>query len=275
VLGPANFTEADDVPLQATLHLGDGADPDLAALYDAMLNREANRRLGTGQPIAGGTVAILHAAADREGARLHMLTESEDIRRAATIIAASDRARYLTPGLHSEMIAELRWPGDPRPDTGIDIRSLELAPGELAMVDILRRPDVMGHLARWNAGSVLGEATRRQVAASSALAVISVPGASLTDYACGGSAAEAVWITAQHRGLAVQPMSPIFLYARGIDDLDRVSAAFGDELGGLQEDFGRLVGIGPSDAVALVLRLAVSEPATVRSLRDFGRVNLR
>ena len=227
VLGPANFTEAvDGVPLTATLHLGDGADPQLAALYDAMLAREANRRLGTAQPIADGTMRILHDAAERGGARLHVLTESDDIARAATIIAASDRARYLTPGLHSEMIAELRWPGDPLPDTGIDIRSLEFAPGELAVVDILRRPDVMDHLARWNAGSALGEGTRRQVAASSALAVISVPGGSLTDYAVGGSAAEAVWITAQQHGLAVQPMSPIFLYARGRDDLDLASTGF-------------------------------------------------
>jgi hypothetical protein len=173
------------------------------------------------------------------------------------------------------MIAELRWPGDPLPDTGIDIRSMEFAPGELAVVDILRRPEVMDHLARWNAGSVLGEGTRRQVAASSALAVISVAGGSLTDYARGGSAAEAVWIIAQQRGIAVQPMSPIFLYARSIDDLDRVSTDFGEELSALQEEFGRLVGIGPEDAVALVLRFAVSESATVRSLRDFSRVNLR
>jgi molybdopterin/thiamine biosynthesis adenylyltransferase len=277
VLGPASFTEAeaDGVPLQATLHVGDAADPDLAELYDVMLNREANRRLGTAQPVADATIRILHTAAEREGARLHVLTETDDIARAAIIIAASDRVRYLTPVLHSEMIAELRWPGDPLPDTGIDIRSLEFAPGELAVVDILRRPEVMDHLARWNAGSVLGEGTRRQVAASSAVAVISVPGGTLTDYARGGSAAEAVWITAQRHGLAVQPMSPIFLYARGVDDLDRVSAAFGDELSALQKDFGTLVGIGPADAVALVLRFAVSEPATVRSLRDFGRVNLR
>ena len=206
VLGPVTITEgASGVPLQATLQLRDATDPQLAGLYDAMLAREANRRLGTAEPIPGDTVQLLHATAEREGARLHLVTESDEISRAATILAESDRARYLTPKLHAEMIAELRWPGDPHPDTGIDIRSLEFEPGELAVVDILRRPEVMANLARWNAGSALGEGTRRQVAASSALAVISVPGGSLTDYARGGSAVEAVWITAQQRGLAVQP----------------------------------------------------------------------
>ena len=275
VLGPVSFTEDPNGPLlQVTLQLRDGADPNFAGLYDAMLAREANRRLGTAEPIPGDTVQLLHAAAEREGARLHLVTEQDEIIRAATILAESDRARYLTPKLHAEMIAELRWPGDPLPNTGIDIRSLEFEPGDLAIVDILRRPEVMANLARWNAGSALGEGTRRQVAASSALAVIWVPGGSLTDYAHGGAAAEAVWITAQQRGLAVQPMSPIFLYARGRDDLAEVSTAFGDELGDIQEAFGQLVGLAADGALALVLRIAVSEPASVRSLRDFSRVNL-
>jgi len=133
----------------------------------------------------------------------------------------------------------------------------------------------MVNLARWNAGSALGEGTRRQVAASSALAVISVPGESLTDYAHGGAAAEAVWIIAQQRGLAVQPMSPIFLYARSRGDLAGVSTAFGDELGDMQEAFSQLIGLAADAVIALVLRVAVSEPASVRSLREFSRVNLR
>ena len=231
VLGPVSITEgAGGVPLQATLQLRDATDSQLAGLYDAMLARETNRRLGTAEPIPGDTVQLLHATAEREGARLHLVTEPDEIIRAAKILAESDRVRYLTPKLHAEMIAELRWPGDPHPDTGIDIRSLEFEPGELAVVDILRRPEVMANLARWNAGSALGEGTRRQVAASSALAVISAPGGSLTDYAHGGAAAEAVWIIAEQRGLAVQPMSPIFLYARGRDDLAGVSTTFGDDL---------------------------------------------
>ena len=276
VLGPVSFGEdVNGAPLQATLELRDGADPQLAGLYEAMLAREANRRLGTAEPIPGDTVQLLHAAAEREGARLHLVTEPDEIGRAATILAASDRARYLTPRLHAEMIAELRWPGDSLPDTGIDIRSLEFEPDELAVVDILRRPEVMAELARWNAGSALGEGTRRQVAASSALAVISVPGGSLTDYARGGAAAEAVWITAQQHGLSVQPMSPIFLYARFVDDLAEVSTAFGNELGRLQEKFGQLVGLATDASLVLVLRVAVSEPGSVRSLRDFRRVDIR
>ena len=47
----------------------------------------------------------------------------------------------------------------------------------------------------------------------------------LADYARGGSAAEAVWIAAQQHGLAVQPISPAFLYARDDDELNGALAA--------------------------------------------------
>jgi len=275
VLGPVNLlNDVGGVPLQATLHLRDGGDPELAALYEPMLARETNRRLGTSRPIPAHTIELLHTIAEREGAQLHLVTERDDIARVATILAASDRTRYLTPRLHADMVSELRWPGNRCPDTGIDVLSLELDPGDLAAIDILKRPDVMAHLAQWNAGTALGVDTRLRVLASSAIAAISVRGSALTDFARGGSAAEAVWITAQQHGLAVQPISPVFLYARDAKELTELSTSFADELGDLQQEFRQIVGIPADLSPALVMRFAVSGPASVRSRRTIGRVCL-
>jgi molybdopterin/thiamine biosynthesis adenylyltransferase len=275
MLGPASLLEnVDGAPLQAMLQLRDGSDGDLAGLYEPMLARETNRRPGVPGPIAADSIELLRIVADREDARLHVLTEREDIARAAAILAAADRIRYLTPRLHAEMVSELRWPDDPRPDTGIDVLSLELEPDDLAALDILRRPDVMAHLAQWNGGSALGEETRRRVLKGSAIAVVSGAGGSVIDYARGGSAVEAVWITAQQCGLAVQPISPVFLYARDAGDLTELSVPFADELGDLQQRFRKLVDIPAGASPALVLRFAVSGPASVRSRRSLDRVCL-
>ncbi len=275
VLGPVSLRGGvGGEPLQATLRLGDGTDPDLAALYEPMLARETNRRPGTPQPIAAETTELLVAVGEREGAHLRLVTERDDIARLASILGAADRTRYLTPQLHAEMVSELRWPGDPCPDTGIDVHSLELAPGELAVIDILKRPDVMAYLARWNAGTGLGDDTRRRALGSGAMAVISVSGGILADYARAGAAAEAVWITAQQRGLAVQPVSPAFLYARGSDELATLSRPFAAELARLQQEFRELVGLPAGASPALILRLAVDAPASVRSRRDLTRVRL-
>jgi molybdopterin/thiamine biosynthesis adenylyltransferase len=275
VLGPVTLLEeVDGAPLQATVQLRDGGDPDLAGLYRPMLARETNRHIGERRQIAADVIELLRTITEREGARLHFMSKMDEIASAATILAATDRTRYLTPRLHAEMVSELRWPGDPCPDTGIDVRSLELDPGDLAVLDILRRPDVIAHLAQWGAGAVLGEDTRRRVLASSALAVISVAGGTLGDYARGGSAAEAVWITAQQYGLAVQPVSPVFLYARDANDLTELSTSFANELGGLQQEFRELVRIPAGNFPVLVLRFAVGGPASVRSRRSLDRIGL-
>src|SRR6185437_12959622 len=164
VLGPLTLVEDGvDTPLQATLSLCAGDNGELAALYRAMLARETNRRRGTPSTLPEGAVELLHSVADREGARLRLLTGRSELDSAAAILAATDRIRYLTPRLHQEMISEVRWPGDASPDTGIDVRSLELDAGGLAVLDILRRPDVMRHLAQWNAGTALVDETRDHV----------------------------------------------------------------------------------------------------------------
>ena len=273
VLGPVSVAE--DVggsPLQATMTFGNGNDVGLAELYDAMLTRGTNRRHGTPQPIDAETIKLLTAAAEREGARLHLITERADLGRVAAIFGAADRIRFLTPKLHEEMISELRWPGDPDPDTGIDVRTLELDVTDLAQFGLLRRPDIMAHLAEWNAGSALGDDMRDRVLASSALAVIAVTGDSLADYARGGSAVEAVWMIGQREGLSVQPLSPVFLHARTAADLAELSPGFADELDQLQSDFMRLAATDPDEAIVLVLRFTTAPPASVPSRRSPGRV---
>ncbi|OMC29100.1 Rv1355c family protein [Mycobacterium colombiense] len=272
VLGPVSLTEnGNGSPLRATLKLSDGTDPDLADLYRPMLERETNRHHGSPRPIGATTIEALRAAAKREGAQLHLITDRDDIAHAATILAASDRARYLTPQLHKEMVSELRWPGDADPDTGIDVRSLELDTGDLAMLDILRRTDVMTHLAQWNAGSALGEDARDRILASSALAAISVPGEDLRDYAMGGAAVELIWIIAQQQGLSVQPVSPVFLYAHNETEFGELSIQFANELTQLQRDFRGLAGIPSEHSAVLVLRFTAGPPASVPSRRDFDR----
>jgi hypothetical protein len=254
-------------PLSATVRLSAGNVPELSPLYELMLARQTNRRRGDRVPIPAHTLELLRSAALSEGARLQILSGSAEVDRAAAILAAADRIRYLTPRLHAEMFAELRWPGDPSPETGIDVRSLELTPADQVMLDILRRPEVMANLAAWDGGTALGDDTYKRVTASAAVGVISVRGHSLTDYARGGSAAESVWIRAQQHGLAIQPVSPAFLYALDDDDLRELSPAFVQDLGDLQYNFRKLANTENTESQALVLRFCRAPRPSVASRR--------
>jgi molybdopterin/thiamine biosynthesis adenylyltransferase len=268
LIGEVEFEPGDEAsPLSAVVRLASGAATELSVMYDAMLRRETNRRRGDGAPIPAETVGRLSEAARSEGARLQILSEPSELDRLAATLAATDRIRYLTPRLHADMFTELRLPGDLEPETGIDVRSLELDPAELVMVDILRRSEVMAILSEWDAGSALGDDTYDRVMTSSAVGVVSVSGKSLTDYARGGSAAERVWITAQEHGLAVQPVSPAFLYAHDDEDLRELSHAFAGDLADLQYNFRKLANTKAGESQVLVFRFSRAPRPSVGSRR--------
>ncbi|WP_062986484.1 Rv1355c family protein [Nocardia anaemiae] len=270
ILGAHEFIENNSTPFSAVLYLGDRTDPALAADYPYTLTRETNRNLGAGVPLADHVLPALAAAAT--DASVRAITEPDELTAAAALLGESDRIRYLTPRLHQEMFGELRWPGeDPR--TGIDIRSMELAADEQAKIRIGERSDVMDRLREWSGGAALGEYTRDRVLSSSALLAITFPrrsgaeSVSLADYARGGAAVQRVWIAAQRLGLAVQPVSPLFLYARHPDELKGISPDFADTLTSLQGRFLDLLGVPGHEIMALVLRLSYAVAATVRSRR--------
>lgn len=267
VLGPLRFSEDERDRLRAELTLEQGEDPYLADLYPMIDARETNRHGGSRVALSEDVRSTLEDVVLREGADLILLHESDHLRQAGQILAAADRIRYLTPYLHADMVSEMRWPGDQPEDSGIDVRSLELPTDQLAILDVLRRGDVMAMLTKWDAGTVLGADTGTRVAQSSALAVVAVGDRSLTGYARGGSGAEALWCTAQRLGLAVQPISPAFLYAHTDDEVTALSPRFAAELMELRSRFRHVTATKPEQGLCLLLRLTKAPPASVRSRR--------
>ncbi|MFA5709446.1 Rv1355c family protein [Mycolicibacterium sp.] len=267
LLGPLRWHQDSQVPLAATLRLAPGEDAELAGLYDAMWHRETNRNRGTPGQLDPGTVGALEAAALGEGARLRVVTAGAELDTLIDILAATDRIRYLTPQLHREMISELRWPTDPEPDSGIEVGLLGLDDSDLAVLEVLRRSDVMAHLADWDAGSALGDEVGERLRVSSGVGVVWVEGRTLLDYARGGQGAEAVWVAAAARGLAVQPISPVFLHAHDEPELREVSARYAPQLQELSERFRRVVDVPGDAGLILLLRFAEAPPTTGRSRR--------
>lgn len=272
LLGSHEYTETPDAPLTAVFRPGTGTDPALAADYPYALTRETNRRLGHGGRIPAPVLSGLAAVAAAEDARLRTVTDSAALSAMAEVLAESDRVRYLTPQLHREMFAEMRRPSDDLTD-GIDDRSLELAPDERAAMQIGRRADVMAELHSWSAGTALGDYARDRIRSSSAVVAVTFrpePGArggGLTGYARAGAAVGRVWIEAQRSGLAVQPMSPVFLFSQTRTELAALSPAYADRLATLQGRFLEILEVPEQESVALVLRLSYAAAASVRSMR--------
>jgi nitroreductase len=268
-LGPVElFPNPADLDHVATLRFGEEIDLELAELSPRMLTRNTNRREGTPGPIETPTAERLRREAKREGGQLHVLVSRRAIDAYAELLAASDRLRYLSPRLHRELMSELRWPGHDALDTGIDVRTLELDSSDVAKLAVARRADVMAQLASWNAGRALGDISRERVRSSSGIAIVTVEGSDPASYVRGGAVLERVWLTAEDEGLAVQPVSPVFVFAREHDELaGLVSPAFAPELDALFEQFSSLAGLRDEESVVLVLRLSHAEDASQRSMR--------
>ncbi|MBF6215290.1 Rv1355c family protein [Nocardia puris] len=270
ILGPHHLVEDERTGLTAVLEFGVGSDPLLARDYPAALARETNRRMGNGAPLDDAVLAGLETAAAAEGGVVRAVSSPERLAEVAELLGESDRVRHLTPRLHEEMFGELRWPGEDL-RTGIDVRAMELAADEQAKLRIAGRDDVMSRLRDWSVGRALGEYTRDRVRSSSAVIAVTLPcpdrAPGLADYARAGAALERVWLEAGRRGLAVQPVSPVFLYARHPDELIAISPGFADTLTSLQGRFLDLLGVPGHEIMALVLRLSYAAAATVRSRR--------
>lgn len=269
IAGPyALFPNPDMQHHIATLTFGDRTDRALAEEWPFITDRCTNRHLGTPAVLDPSVRSELADVVAGEGASLNLLTRSAAIRQCAELLAAADRLRFLTPTLHREMMSELRWPGRDDLDSGIDVRTLELDAADLARLSVARRGEVMALLAEWDGGAALGKPMYDSVVSSSAIAVISVRGGSPADYVRAGMAVERLWLRAQAHGLAVQPVSPVFLYARDrADTATLVGTPYRDELAQLAQQFRSLSAVPVDEELALVLRLSHAPRATVRSRR--------
>jgi hypothetical protein len=196
------------------------------------------------------------------------VTERDDVERCSAILAESDRLRFLIPHVHQEMLGELRWPGHDSLEDGMDVRTLELDPAGLGTLELLRRPDVMEHLVEWRGGKNLGLRTQAMVNSSSALALITVPRADPSWYIRGGAAVERFWLSAELHGLALQPVSPLFLYATNEADLVGLGGERHlDEMYELSQRFNKAWDLEEGETMAMVMRVIHAPPPSVHSIR--------
>ena len=269
VLGPVSLFPEGLLSRQvATMQLADQREVDLTPLRDALYTRSTNRRIGPSAPIEGEIYDELRRGVEREGAKLHLLTDRAEMARAAELVGEADRLRFLIPQLHQQMTSELRWPGRDALDEGLDVRTLEMDAFGYAALDLLGRDDVMAALKETRGGQALGMRTRAALSMSAALALVTVPRPDPKWYVRGGVALERLWIQAERHGVGAQPASPVFLYA--VDENDLLSLGGErhlDEMHGLAERFAQCWELDDGEAMVMLLRLHRSDEPSARSVR--------
>lgn len=256
ILGHSDITD-DSSNTYARVVFAPGTDPDLTAQLPGVLDRITHRGVPDTDTASRDLTDLTELAPHISctDGRIHLIRDRDAIAALAENISATDRIRFLTDRLHRDMISELRWPHDPDRDTGIDVTSLGTPTAELAALDLLRRPDVMAHLNRWDAGQALQADTHTRVTASNAIAVITQPGTSSADYIRGGAVAEQFWASAQSLGYSLHPITPLPLYATHPDQLRQLTTHRDDELITRWKELTTLTATPAGEHPTLILRI--------------------
>jgi nitroreductase len=278
------FPDPTDPGLVCELRFTDAPNLPVPPLAAEITLRATNRRRGDGRPLADRPAAALADSAADAGARLDLVTDRPRLAALAEVLGAGDRLRFLAEPLHRQMMAELRWTADEarRTGDGIEVASLELDSVDLAFLRLSRDWSNLAPLLRFDGGATLERPARAAVAGSSALGVLSVPGAAdlsrtramADDHVRGGRAMQRTWLTATSLGLAVQPMTTLLYMFPLLDTpaADGAGPAGLDErqrttLRGLHDRFARLVPLPPGHRAVLLFRLAYAGPQSTRAAR--------
>ncbi|MFC4946138.1 Rv1355c family protein [Pseudonocardia sp. GCM10023141] len=184
-------------------------------------------------------------------------------------LADLDRARFLTPELHRELVSEIRWSTAEALATrdGLDLAALALAPDDLAAMEVLRSAPAMAQLRRIDRGHALGDATRTAFRSAGAALVLCTAGTDRAAMVDAGRGLLRLWLAATGLGIGVHPYGGPFLTQHlpeattALDGWSRTIVAEADR------QLRAAADLPPDATMLLALRLGTATGPVARSLR--------
>lgn len=143
------------------------------------------------------------------GAKLHFLTDKNDIKKYGNILGRSDKTLLTTKETHSEFMNEIRWNQEEveRTRTGVDLDTIDLTAAEVAGFKMIKNWSVVKYLNKWGGGSAFEKLSKKCAESAYAIGLITVPSLSSENFFYGGQALEKVWLEATKNGLNIHPIS--------------------------------------------------------------------
>ncbi|UFJ41148.1 Rv1355c family protein [Brevibacillus humidisoli] len=242
-----------------------------AALFDLLRLRSTNRSSAERRPLTTDQRQQFLRVPLSEHVSLRMVTEDEDIGKAAEIVAAGTRLALLNPLLHQEIITMLRWSPKQADQTrdGIDTRTLQLRGAEKAVLQLLARPDVAAELRELGLGQAIVASVKNQVASTAAIGLVTVENNSLETWLETGRCFQRIWLAAVKMGISVQPIASwIYLFGRLDHHIESIFTSQESTLiGELHSRLKALYQLGSASEPAVLFRLFYGNAPTVKSQR--------
>ncbi len=253
-------------------------------LFERIVERFTNQRVGPRQPLTEAERVALLDAAREVGAELDLVEDDTRLGKVALVLGEAERVRLLSRALHEEYVGSLRWSAKEvlATRTGIDVATLELDATRLALLRVVSKWATLQTVRAAGGGAGLARARQMAVASASAVGLLRLKATGRSAFFAGGRAAQHVWLRATEHGLSLQPFDLIHLFTRfrhhGPIELApadivpptrsgaTLDAGAREALAALEQEFQAIFTPRAGSAIML-FRINHAAPPTARSLR--------
>jgi len=207
-------------PLVAVLSFKKEENLRTSNLTNAIYHRLTNRNIEEREILQSGVFEGLKKSIEHyRGASLDIVDDWNQMQELGDILATTEKLVLIHPRGHFDAFKkELRWNEEENKKTrdGLDVATLGITKGEVAALRMANDADAIDFVRDIiKGGNAFKKMSKKAVAASSALGVISMPVYSEKNFLYGGKAVERVWLEANLAGISFQPITQFtFLLAR-------------------------------------------------------------
>lgn len=230
--------------------------------FEALRQRHCRRNPRPSGPIPAAARAAIDAAAG--GLAVRWVTHPSALTALGAAMGELGRLQVLSPGLHEQLVAELRWSDAEARATrdGIDLAALGMSAADLAALRMLRSPATVERLRTLGLGGALRTAARSAFTTAGAALVVGTASTEVPGLLAAGGDLLRLWLAATGHGIGVHPFGTPFLAQRLAEEPESLAPWEREAVR------AALPAITLPDAtVLLVLRLSTDDASGGRSLR--------
>lgn len=246
-------------------------EPADSELFEQITIRTTNRKPGSRTRLDPQHSDYLAGVCRQRGGRLNLIHDPDKLDVVANMLGVSDRLRFTSAIMHSELIDEIRWSPDEVEQSrdGLDVATLELSALDLIGFRLSASPRVMSLVGAVSGGRALEKPTRKSIGAASAVGLVTVPmGQGPEAMFQGGRALQRVWLGATALGYSFQPMTVIVcLFWRLLGGGHGLSTRELREIERLRAMYLGVFDVKPDEGESMLFRIGRADPPSARSLR--------
>ena len=193
------------------VHNGTSRDP----LFPSIWKRNTNRTFYEKKPIPSLVLNDLKKSISGiPGAKIHFVTEKDELKKLAKTIYKTDRIRTENRSLHEYLGKMIRYSHEEAIETcdGLPLKNLEAGLAGEIFLKATRPWFIMNLMNKAGIGRMVALHSFQSIINSSGAALLTIDGMTPKDFLKGGQALERLWLAITRQGLVMQPMTAITLF---------------------------------------------------------------